>query len=65
MTLSHCWGLWGAENKPKLMENNLEERHTVGLRLADLPKTFQDAVEVAGWFNSKLSNVNLWLVSLC
>ena len=53
LTLSHCWGEWGAKNNPILTTANLEERHNSGVSLANLPKTFQDAVEIAKWFNSK------------
>lgn len=53
MTLSHCWGAWGANENPILTKSNLEERQRTGLRMVDLPKTFQDTVEIAGWLNSK------------
>ena len=53
MTLSHCWGAWGQKGDPILTKNNLEERQRNGLRMADLPKTFQDSVEIAGWLDSK------------
>ena len=53
MTLSHCWGTWGAVHNPILTENNLQQRKETGLRMADLPKTFRDAVKIATWFDSK------------
>ena len=52
MTLSHCWGTWGAKNNPMLTKGNLKKRQKVGLSLEKLPKTFQDALEIAGWLNS-------------
>lgn len=54
-TLSHCWGTWGAKENPILTRDNLDERVKPGVLMTDLPKTFQDAVEVAGWMNSKPS----------
>jgi hypothetical protein len=53
ITLSHCWGEWGAQENPILTVANLEERHATGVKVADLPKTFQQAMEIASWFNSK------------
>ena len=53
MTLSHCWGAWGAKENPILKKDNLEERQRTGLKMADLPKTFRDAVEIAGWLKSE------------
>jgi hypothetical protein len=53
MTLSHCWGAWGAKEYPALIRSNLEERQRTGLEIMDLPKTFQDTVEIAGWLKSK------------
>jgi len=52
MTLSHCWGEWGAKNNPMLLKANVRERQEVGLDIADLPKTFQDAIEISGWYGS-------------
>lgn len=53
MTLSHCWGSWGAKANPVLTLSNLSSRQTDGIALSELPKTFRDAVEIASWFNSK------------
>ena len=53
MTLSHCWGEWGAKNNPILTRGNLRKRQKLGLSLDKVPKTFQDALEIAGWLNSK------------
>ena len=53
MTLSHCWGTWGAKNNPILTKGNLKKRRKVGLKLKNLPKTFQDALDVASSLKSK------------
>ena len=53
MTLSHCWGAWGAKKNPILKKSNLEKRQRTGMKIVDLPKTFQDTVEIAGWLKSK------------
>ncbi|KAK2603120.1 hypothetical protein N8I77_009600 [Diaporthe amygdali] len=61
MTLSHCWGAWGAVSLPVLTVENLSERQTIGLDTSLLPKTFKEAVEVAQWYNCRW----LWIDSLC
>ncbi|KAK0662368.1 hypothetical protein DIS24_g2091 [Lasiodiplodia hormozganensis] len=62
ITLSHCWGQWGAEELPVLTTRNVDERREAGASLADLPQTFREAVEVAGgWFGVRW----LWIDSLC
>ncbi|KAB2577102.1 hypothetical protein DBV05_g4248 [Lasiodiplodia theobromae] len=62
ITLSHCWGQWGAEELPVLTTRNVDERREAGASLADLPRTFREAVEVAGgWFGVRW----LWIDSLC
>ncbi|KAK0104778.1 hypothetical protein ONS95_005048 [Cadophora gregata] len=61
MTLSHCWGEWGARENPILVKSNLKERQETGLKVADLPQTFQDAIEIAGWFGINW----LWIDCLC
>ncbi|KAK0659908.1 hypothetical protein DIS24_g3590 [Lasiodiplodia hormozganensis] len=61
ITLSHCWGEWGAKELPMLTTANLEERQTEGMNMADLPQTFRDALEVASWYKVKW----LWIDSLC
>ena len=53
MTLSHCWGEWGARENPVLKIDNLKERQNTGLKMLELPKTFQDAVEIAGWLKGE------------
>ncbi len=52
-TLSHCWGNWGASEDPVLKRSNLEIRRERGLELSALPKTFHDAIKIAGWLGSK------------
>lgn len=53
ITLSHCWGTWGAKELPVLTTLNIDERVSDGMDLSLLPPTFRDAIEVAGWFNGK------------
>ena len=53
ITLSYCWGSLGAEKSPLLKQSNLVDRTCTGLRTGDLPQSFQDAIEVASWFNGK------------
>ena len=57
MTVSHCWG-----SKPviSLSQTNIESLKR-GIPISVLPKTFQDAVVVAGWFQCRY----LWIDSLC
>ncbi|KAM0801613.1 heterokaryon incompatibility protein-domain-containing protein [Usnea florida] len=57
MTLSHCWG---AAQFITLRKDNLAELGQ-GIQLERLPKTFQDAVAVAQWFEIRY----LWIDSLC
>ena len=57
MTLSHCWG---AAQFITLRKDNLAELRQ-GIQLTKLPKTFQDAVAVARWFQIRY----LWVDSLC
>lgn len=54
ITLSHCWGKWGSEQNPKLTLANLKQWQTIGLQTTDLPQTFQDALQIASWFNGEL-----------
>ncbi|KAI1349571.1 HET-domain-containing protein [Xylaria sp. FL0043] len=61
ITLSHCWGTWGATELPVLKTSNIDERVSYGMDLNKLPPTFRDAIEVAGWFNIRW----LWIDSLC
>ena len=53
MTLSHCWGIWGAQNNPVLSKGNLKKRQNAGISLKKLPKTFRDTLEIADWLGSK------------
>ena len=51
ISLSHCWGEWGAHELPVTSTSNLEERLKTGLDWNELPQTFRDAAEIAHWFN--------------
>lgn len=53
ITLSHCWGIWGAKELPVLTTANIDERVRDGMDPSLLPPTFRDAIEIAGWFNSE------------
>lgn len=55
VTLSHCWGNWGAVTLPILTVENFNERQDTGLDISLLPKTFKEALEVAEWFKCKHS----------
>ena len=57
MTLSHCWG---GSLPLRLLTTNLEASRT-SIPLSSLPKTFQDALFVVGWFGVKY----LWIDALC
>ncbi|EME39263.1 hypothetical protein DOTSEDRAFT_38483 [Dothistroma septosporum NZE10] len=61
ITLSHCWGKWGAEHSPKLTSTNVENRFSSGLDLHDIPKSFQQALQVTDWFGIRW----LWIDCLC
>ncbi|KAM0812128.1 putative heterokaryon incompatibility protein [Seiridium cardinale] len=61
ITLSHCWGAWGAKELPVLNISNIDARVTQGMHISMFPPTFRDAIEVAGWFNIRW----LWIDSLC
>jgi hypothetical protein len=57
MTLSHCWG---GLLKAKLLRSNYES-YLVNIPLKDLPKTYLDAIYIAG-----RAGINyLWIDSLC
>ncbi|KAH8756826.1 heterokaryon incompatibility protein-domain-containing protein [Hyaloscypha finlandica] len=57
-TLSHCWG--GEPMKFMLTTDNLEDCYKA-INMTDLPKTFQDAIQVA-----RRADINLvWIDSLC
>ena len=53
VTLSHCWGTWGAKELPVLTKSNIDVRVDHGMDLSLFPPTFRDAIEVANWFNSE------------
>ena len=57
MTLSHCWG-----PKPpiRLTRANIENMKA-GILVGDLPRSFQNAIVVTGWFQCRY----LWIDSLC
>ena len=57
MTLSHCWG---GSLPVRLLTADLENFKT-SITFSRLPKTFQDALSVLGWFNIKY----LWIDALC
>ena len=51
ITLSHCWGTWGAKELPVLTNSNIDVRVDHGMDISLFPPTFRDAIEVAKWFN--------------
>jgi len=55
--LSHCWGGF----QPVKLETKTSQLLRSGLPLQQLPKTFQDAVEVCLWLGVRY----LWIDSLC
>lgn len=61
ITLSHCWGKWGASQLPVLTTGNIAERLREGVSISLLPKTFADAIKAASWFKVRW----LWIDSLC
>ncbi|PQE08372.1 Heterokaryon incompatibility protein [Rutstroemia sp. NJR-2017a WRK4] len=62
IALSHCWGQLPSNQVPPYCttKQNIEPRR-VGFTVADLPRTFQDAIEVT----RKLDLQYLWIDSLC
>ena len=48
ITVSHCWG---TSDNPLLTDDNFEERQQSGIHISKLPRTFQDAIQVAQWYN--------------
>ncbi len=52
ITLSHCWGAWGAKELPVLTTKNIDVRVNYGMELSLFPPTFMEAIEVASWYNS-------------
>lgn len=60
VTLSHCWGQ-GVTSKHRLTSQNID-RMRDGIKLGDLPQTFQDAIT----FAARLPQVGyIWIDSLC
>lgn len=57
MTLSHCWG---PKAPSRLTRANIESMKT-GIFVGDLPRSFQHAIVVTGWFHCRY----LWIDSLC
>lgn len=57
LTLSHCWG---GGTPVKTTSKNIQD-HRVEVKLAELPRTFRDAVHVARKFSCRY----LWIDSLC
>lgn len=53
VTLSHCWGTWGAKELPVLTTSNIDARVDYGMDLSIFPPSFRDAIEVAKWFNGE------------
>jgi hypothetical protein len=49
VTLSHCWG----GDVPFQLREETREKMIEGFELEDMPKTFRDAIAVAGWANSE------------
>ncbi|EWZ28892.1 hypothetical protein FOZG_17449 [Fusarium oxysporum Fo47] len=62
IALSHCWGMLEPETVPEYCTtiSNISDREK-GFKIADLPQTFQDAIEVA----RELEVHYLWIDSLC
>lgn len=78
ITLSYCWGAWGAKELPVLTQSNIDVRVDHGMDISLFPLTFRDAIEVAKWFNSEYNLIPsllysmliglvrwLWIDSLC
>ena len=55
ITVSHCWGAPGSQNYSMLKEHNFEKRQRRGIHVKELPRTFQDALQIASWFKGKQS----------
>jgi hypothetical protein len=62
VALSHCWGEYKPGDKQTICTHrgNLEQRKA-GFQVQDLPKTFQDAIQVT----RQLGKRYLWIDSLC
>ena len=60
IALSHCWGPKGLPDIAKTTKATFKDR-TQGIRIPDLPKSFQDAVKIC----QELGIRYLWIDSLC
>jgi hypothetical protein len=62
IALSHCWGNLPVEDKKRFCttRENIDHRQR-GFSISDLPKTFQDAIEVT----RELRVPYLWIDSIC
>jgi hypothetical protein len=63
IALSHCWGDLSEEVKEKFWTTtkNIDSRQQEGFSITDLPRTFQDAIQVT----RELGQQYLWIDSLC
>ncbi|KAK5655978.1 hypothetical protein OQA88_5116 [Cercophora sp. LCS_1] len=59
LTLSHRWS--AEAELSQTTQLNYQERQDVGFKIAELPKTFQDAV----WLARQLDVAHLWIDSMC
>lgn len=59
-TLSHCWGVPGGPQPPKLTSTNLPA-YRKKIAIALLPKTFRDAIKIT----RRLGGRYLWIDCLC
>ncbi|KAI8292942.1 hypothetical protein K4K59_006051 [Colletotrichum sp. SAR11_240] len=60
-TVSHCWGAAGANEHIVLLHQNLDARRVDGTAWITLPKTFQDAFQIASWLGLDW----LWIDCMC
>jgi hypothetical protein len=49
VTLSHCWG----ENVPLQLNEETKQKMFQGFDYNSMPRTFQDAIQVARWANGQ------------
>lgn len=56
VTLSHCWG----GSQPYTLTKSTAEELATGISITELPKTFQDAIAAARFFQFRY----LWIDSL-
>ncbi|EEU37272.1 uncharacterized protein NECHADRAFT_8528, partial [Fusarium vanettenii 77-13-4] len=60
IALSHCWGPKGLPDEAKTTNATKEDRKR-GIRIEDLPKSFQDAITICRALGVRY----LWIDSLC